>query len=201
MVLIGIVYYCNNCEIHEIANLIAEGVIGFGNTRVKHFRLTEKDFQSNRFCAQWTFSELAKCDAIIFGSPASENPTTERLLAFADASYEQWQVQRWVGKLAAGFTCGTIQHCQQISTLQHLITLASSHGMLWVTPDVPPSCSNSDYALSCKMGIVIQIQSKGVINSEMNAARNLGYLVAKYASRFRMSDEKVLGLHHIKYSM
>lgn len=102
--------------------------------------------------------------------------------AFADASSDRWENQRWEGKLCAGITVGSSPSGDQLATLQYFTILAAQHGMLWVGINIPggydPEGRNR---LGAQLGLVSQSTGTHVSDIDLVTARYLGVRVARKA--------------------
>lgn len=77
--------------------------------------------------------KLNDYDAIIFGSPTYMGSASGPFKEFMDATSKVWFTQGWKNKLAAGFTNSGSMSGDKFNTLVQFVTLASQHGMLWVS--------------------------------------------------------------------
>lgn len=125
---------------------------------------------------------LDTCDAMIFGCPTFMGGPSAQFKAFADASSDRWEVQRWEGKLCAGFTVGSNPSGDQLATLQYFTVLGAQHGMLWVGINIPggydPEGRNR---LGAQLGLVSQSTGTLVPDIDLITARYFGARVARKA--------------------
>lgn len=77
--------------------------------------------------------KLNDYDAIIFGAPTYMGSASAQFKAFMDASSKIWFTQGWKNKIAAGFTNSGSMSGDKLNTLIQMVTLASQHGMIWVS--------------------------------------------------------------------
>ncbi len=84
------------------------------------------------------WDQLAAADAIIFGAPTYMGSASAPFKQFADASSKVWFSQGWKDKLAAGFTNSGSWSGDKLNTLIQFVTLASQHGMNWVSLGMMP---------------------------------------------------------------
>ena len=124
------------------------------------------------------------CDAIIFRSPTYRGGPAAQFKAFADASSDRWEQQKWSGKLAAGFTCGSNPNGDQLATLQYFNILAAQHGMLWVNLDVIGSDDSGRNTLGTQLGVSALAREAGV-PSDLPTAFYLGKRVARLTTKYR----------------
>ena len=91
---------------------------------------------------------------MIFGCPTYMGGPSAQFKAFADASSDRWERQRWESKLCAGFTVGSNPSGDQLATLQYMTILAAQHGMLWAGIDIPGGYSLAGTESSrCTVGL------------------------------------------------
>lgn len=135
MTRIGIVYFTQTDVTGALATSIKKGVESVEGTDVFEHRILGSEILDGRFENQTVLDELCRCDAIIFGSPTYMGNVSAQFKSLADATSELWCDQKWSGKIAAGFTCGSAPNGDQSSTLQYLVTLANQHGMVWIGLD------------------------------------------------------------------
>ncbi|MDQ3514592.1 MAG: flavodoxin family protein [Chloroflexota bacterium] len=74
---------------------------------------------------------LERADAIIFGAPTYMGGPSGPFKTFADASSGAWLADRWLGKVAAGFTTSGHMGGDKLNTLIYFSILAAQHGMIW----------------------------------------------------------------------
>ncbi len=84
------------------------------------------------------WDQLAAADAIIFGAPTYMGSASAAFKQFADASSKVWFSLGWKDKLAAGFTNSGSWSGDKFNTLVQFVTLASQHGMNWVSLGMMP---------------------------------------------------------------
>ncbi len=151
-----------------------EGCIG------RLFNIQGADIANGRFNNEAVLRALDTCDAMIFGCPTFMGGPSAQFKAFADASSDRWAVQRWEGKLCAGFTVGSNPSGDQLATLQYFTVLGAQHGMLWVGIDIPggydPEGRNR---LGAQLGLVSQATGSLVPDIDCSTARYLGARVAR----------------------
>lgn len=132
-----------------------------------------------RYRNEAVLDALDTCEAMIFGCPTFMGGPSAQFKAFADASSDRWEAQRWEGKLCAGFTVGSNASGDQLATLQYLTLLAAQHGMLWVGVNIPgghdPDGRNR---LGAQLGLVSQSTGTFVPGIDLVTAKYLGARVA-----------------------
>ena len=75
---------------------------------------------------------LDSADAIIFGSPTYMGSASAVFKTFMEATSTRWMEQKWVDKLAAGFTNSGSMNGDKQNTLIEFMTFSMQHGMVWV---------------------------------------------------------------------
>jgi NAD(P)H dehydrogenase (quinone) len=181
---IAIVYFTKSDVTGQLANAIASGAKQEPGITVYEHRVEGYEIFEGRFENEALFEQLKSCDAIIFGSPTYMGSVSAQFKAFADASSEHWQKQDWADKVSAGFTSGTGLNGDQSSTLQYMATLASQHGMLWVSIDASYGAESSTLnRLGCQLGIVSQTTNSVAHEVDLATAKHLGRRVAKLILR------------------
>lgn len=127
-----IVYHSGYGHTRKVAEAVAEGSGG---------TLLAIDAEGNIPEAGW--NQLARADAIVFGSPTYMGNVSWQFKKFADASSKVWATQGWKDKLAAAFTNSASVAGDKQTTLYTLFTLAQQHGMLWAGMGMMPSNSKA----------------------------------------------------------
>ncbi|MDO5657857.1 MAG: flavodoxin family protein [Paracoccus sp. (in: a-proteobacteria)] len=124
---IAIVYFSGYGHTVSAADAIAAGAREAGAT-VEVIRISENGEITD---ADWATLEAAS--AIVYGSPTYMGGPAWQFKRFADASSKAWFEQKWLDKLAAGFTVSASTIGDKGETLNYFQTLASQHGQLWVS--------------------------------------------------------------------
>ncbi|WP_372352338.1 flavodoxin family protein [Streptomyces sp. KL116D] len=142
---------------------------------------------------QW--AQLDAADAIIFGAPTYMGTASAAFHTFAEASSKRWYTQSWTDKLAAGFTNSGAKNGDKSSTLSYFATMASQHGMHWVSLGLQPgwnttTASENDanrlgYFLGAGAQTPIDAGPEAVHKSDILTAEHLGARVARQATLFR----------------
>lgn len=135
MTRVGLVYFTKTDATGRLAASVKKGILCVDGVQVYEHQILGNEIIEGRFENHTVLEELCQCDAIIFGSPTYMGNVAAQFKSLADASSELWCEQKWAGKIAAGFTCGSAPNGDQSSTLQYLVTLANQHGMVWVGLD------------------------------------------------------------------
>ncbi len=143
------------------------------------------------------WNSLTSADAIIFGSPTYMGSVSWQFKKFADASSKQWATQDWKNKIAAGFTNSASMNGDKLTTLQHMVTLAMQHGMIWASTGLMPSNTmnahrNDINYLGSYLGLMAQSPSdsdieQGPLSGDLDTAVVFGERVAEIAKRWRLS--------------
>jgi NAD(P)H dehydrogenase (quinone) len=175
-----------NHSITGTTSKLAEAVIDGLNSVVgcigKLLNIEGLHIVDGRYRNEPVLRALDTCDAMIFGSPTFMGGTSAQFKAFADASSDRWEGQRWEGKLCAGFTVGSNPSGDQLATLQYFTVLAAQHGMLWVGINIPgghdPEGRNR---LGAQLGLVSQSTGTLVPEIDLATARYFGARVAQKA--------------------
>ena len=125
---IVVVYHSGYGHTQRLAQAVAEGADA---------QLIAIDADGNLPAGDW--EQLAKADAIVFGSPTYMGGPSWQFKKFADASSKQWFGQAWKDKLFAGFTNSASMNGDKYSTLSFFFTLAMQHGGIWVGTGMMPA--------------------------------------------------------------
>ncbi|MCC2607702.1 flavodoxin family protein [Planctobacterium marinum] len=185
MAKIGLVYFTNTDVTGKLCAEVQQRLEAMDFAVVAH-RIDGNEIIQGRFKNEGLFDALFHCDAIIFGSPTYMGSVSAQFKAFADATSDFWQEQKWAGKLAAGITSGTAHNGDQASTLGYMQLLASQHGMLWVSLDAPFNDQTRGVnRLGCHLGVTAQSADGEVHNVDLKTAAYLAENVAKYVEKFR----------------
>lgn len=140
-----IVYYSMYGHVHSMAEAMAEGVAqvkGANATlqRVPETLPPEALEKMGAVEAQKRFAhvplakvdDLAKADAIIFGTPTRFGNMCGQMRQFLDATGKLWSNGALVGKVGSVFTSSATQHGGQESTILSFHTTLLHHGMIIV---------------------------------------------------------------------
>ena len=143
--------------------------------------------------ADW--ASLQAADAIIFGAPTYMGGPSWQFKRFADASSKAWFSQQWNDKIAGGFTNSASMNGDKGSTLAYFVTLASQHGMVWVSLGMLPSNQkasgrNDVNFLGGSIGVLATSPSdsspdEGPLPGDLETARLYGVRLAEYAVKTR----------------
>lgn len=189
---VAIVYYSGYGHTQKQAEAVLAGVNQ--ETGVQG-QLVKVDAEGNLSDADWQVLEAA--DGIIFGAPTYMGGVPWQFKKFADASSKPWYARKWQDKLAAGFTNSASMNGDKGTTLLYLVTLASQHGMLWVSLGVLPSNSkaavrNDINFLGGSVGLLAQSPSdsspeEGPLAGDLDTAKGFGQRFAQQVKRLGYS--------------
>ncbi|WP_261845001.1 flavodoxin family protein [Aliamphritea ceti] len=192
---VAVVYFTHTDVTGALARALVESIKGAGPVEVLEHSISGSEIIEGRFRNQPLLDALNSCDAIVFGSPTYMGSVAAQFKAFADATSELWCEQRWAGKLAAGFTCGSALNGDQAATLQYMATLANQQGMLWLglssTGEQPAQNEEGDTEtlginrLGCQAGVVAQSADGTVDPRDLATAAYLGKRITEQLMRFK----------------
>ncbi|RXJ73756.1 flavodoxin [Veronia nyctiphanis] len=183
---IAIIYYSKNGTTHKLAEHVAKGVME-ADIAPLLYQIKDEDIEQGRFKDNAIFESLRDCTAIIFGCPTYMGSVPAQFKAFIDASSPEWVEQRWVNKLAAGFTIGGSIGGDLHHTINYLQVLATQHSMLWCGLDRPDGSGTDEFnRFSGQTGVMAAVENgDGPIQQvDLKTAHHLGKRVATLASRF-----------------
>ncbi|MBR0720652.1 flavodoxin family protein [Bradyrhizobium manausense] len=182
MPLLAIVYFSISGTTEKLAHAVARGADRM--VEVALCRILGDDIVSGRFQNERLLETIDRAGAVAFGTPTYMGGPSAQFKAFADASSDRWSQQRWVNKIAAGFTTGACAAGDQLHTLSYLTILAAQHGMLWCGLDIPggedPSGRNR---LGSQLGLATHLVDSDLPQSDVSTAEYLGQRLAKLAGR------------------
>ena len=186
MTQIVIAYHSGYGHTQKQAEAVAEGVKKAGAQPVllNVANITDADWAT-----------LDAADGIVFGSPTYMGGVSAEFKKFADASSKPWYQRKWQDKVAGGFTNSASLNGDKQNTLQYLWTLASQHGMLWVSLGLLPSNAkaaqrNDVNYLGGSGGVLAQSPSdsspaEGPLPGDLETAKLYGERIAKVAIRLK----------------
>ena len=134
MTSIAIVFFSGYGHTAKQAEAVRDGAAAVAGTDVGYYQI-DKDGN----LPDSAMDELAKADAIIYGSPTYMGGPAWQFKKFADASSKPWFTQAWKDKIAAGFTNSASVNGDKFSTVMYLFTLAQQHGQIWIGTGLMPS--------------------------------------------------------------
>ncbi|BFM05672.1 flavodoxin family protein [Halioxenophilus aromaticivorans] len=188
---VAVVFHSDNGSTQQLAQAVHQGCISVGGVSSELLQITGKAIIEGRFRNPELLQQLEPAKAIIFGSPTYMGCVSAQFKAFADATGDLWEQQRWANKIAAGFTIGSNLSGDQLNTLQYLQVFASQHGMLWAGLDVPGTNSPGEGTtamkpqnrLGAQSGLVAH-SADGVVHSgDLASAVYLGQRVARISQQ------------------
>jgi multimeric flavodoxin WrbA len=125
MLKVAVIYHSEQGHTEKQAQFITKGVeLVPGITTVDLIKASD---------ACQKIDELKQYDGMIFGSPTYMGSAAAGLKTFMEASSKVWMTQDWKDKLAGGFTNTHSLAGDNFNVLVQLVTLASQHGMIWVS--------------------------------------------------------------------
>jgi NAD(P)H dehydrogenase (quinone) len=138
-----VVFYSTYGHVYQMAEAVAEGAKQVAGAEVDIRRVPEtllpevlekmgaveaqKEFAHIPEC---TIDELAKADAIIFGTPTRFGNMCGQMRQFLDATGQLWANGSLVGKVGSVFTCSATQHGGQESTILTFHVTLLHHGFV-----------------------------------------------------------------------
>jgi NAD(P)H dehydrogenase (quinone) len=131
---VAIVYYSGYGHTVKLAEAIQAGAASAAETHATLYRI---DADGNLPDAAW--EEIARADALIYGSPTYMGGPAWQFKKFADASSKPWFSQAWKNKVAAGFTNSASVNGDKYATIAYFWTLSQQHGQIWVGTGLLPS--------------------------------------------------------------
>ena len=180
---IAIIYFSATGTTAKLAEAIHAGAAGVAE--VVSCAITSADIVEGRFRNEAVLRAADAADGIAFGSPTYMGGPAAQFKAFADATSDRWSEQRWTNKIAAGFTTGACANGDQGQTLGYFTILASQHGMLWCSLDIPggydPAGRNR---LGSQLGLATHAVQGALDASDLATAHHLGRRLAAAAGRF-----------------
>lgn len=139
---------------------------------------------------------LDDADALIFGCPTYMGSVSAEMKKFMELTSPRWMEQKWVDKLAAGFTNSGSQNGDKQNTLISLITFAAQHGMIWINLNELPgnNSSKGDITDLNRLGASLGAMAQSNIDqsaeevppeSDLETGRKLGARVAECSLRWK----------------
>jgi len=196
-----VVYYSLYGHIYRMAQAVAEGARAVSGTEVDLRRVPETlpdevlrkmgaaDAQKQQAGVPvCTVDELAKADAILFGTPTRFGNMCGQMRQFLDATGKLWAANALVGKVGSVFASSNTQHGGQESTILSFHITLLHHGMVIVglpyaftgQTKMEEITGGSPYGAST---IAAGDGSRVPSENELAAARFQGEHVAKIASK------------------
>ncbi len=192
-----ILYYSMYGHVETMAKAVAEGVLKVAGVEVDVKRVPEtapeevlknagaKLDQDADIAA---VEDLAKYDAIIFGTPTRFGNMCSQMRSFLDQTGGLWMNGSLIGKVGSVFTSTATQHGGQETTINSFHTILFHHGMIVV--GVPYSCEGllnmDEITGGTPYGASTLAKSDGSrqpSKAELDIARFQGEHVAKIAKK------------------
>ncbi len=184
---IAIVYHSGYGHTAAQAKAVEKGARSVQGTEVKMINLGE---------GETPWADLDDAQAIIFGTPTYMGTVSAVFKKFMEDSSKIWMSQKWVDKIAAGFTNSASQSGDKLNTLTTLAVFAAQHSMIWVGLGLMPGNNSSKGSvndlnrLGSYLGAMAQSNAdqgpdQGPIASDLKTAEHLGQRVATQAARFK----------------
>ncbi len=141
---------------------------------------------------------LDGADAIIFGCPTYMGSASADMKRVMELSSKRWMEQKWVDKLAAGFTNSGSQNGDKQNVLVQFVTFAAQHGMVWVNLNLMPGNNSSGGSVNDlnRLGSSIGAMAQSNVDeppeaqppqADLDTARRLGERVATSVLRWNRS--------------
>jgi len=186
LIKIALVYFTNTDVTGQLMKAAFSEIEKEGIELISH-QILGKEIIEGRFINQELMSSLHSCNAVIFGSPTYMGNVAAQFKAFADATSDFWECQKWAGKVAAGITSGTGLNGDQSSTLQYFSTLSSQHGMIWVGLDAPFSDKvKAVNRLGCQLGVTACSPDGEVHSTDIESAKFLAHRVIEITKKLNI---------------
>lgn len=163
-----------------LAHGVLEGIATVDNAQPVELKIEGHDLIEGRYSNEASLDLITNAAGVVFGSPTFMGSVSAQFKAFADASSDLWADSMWSDKIAGGFTIGSNFSGDQLSSIQYMHLLASQHGMLWASLDLPggdnAKCRNR---LGSQSGLVAHSESGDIDPIDLETARYLGKRVAQ----------------------
>lgn len=176
---IAVVYHSITGTTESLAHAVLEGIASVDNSDGIDLKIQGQDIIEGRYINNGSLDAVTGASGIIFGSPTFMGSVSAQFKAFADASSDLWEKSKWADKIAAGFTIGSNYSGDQLSSIQYMHLLASQHGMLWASLDLPggntAKCPNRSGSQS---GLIAHSETGNIDSEDLETAKYLGYRVA-----------------------
>lgn len=133
---IAVIYHSGMGHTEKVAKEVVKGIADQKGVSVD-LLTTEQAIEK--------MDELESYTTLVFGSPTYMGGPSAQFKAFADATSGKWMEQKFKNKLAAGFTNSGGLAGDKYATLMYLVTLASQHGMIWISLGQPAPLTKSGH--------------------------------------------------------
>lgn len=177
---IAVIYFSETGTTHKLAEAIGKGCKSVSGVEVVLSRIAGTEIVNGRFKNTSALELVDASDAVILGSPTYMGGPAAQFKAFADATSDRWDTQRWSGKISSGFTVGANPNGDQLATLQYFSILAAQHGMIWLGLDIPGGYDElGRNTLGSQLGLASHCSGPQINSSDYVTAQYLGERVAK----------------------
>ena len=139
MTTVSIIHFSGSGHTRLMAEAVHVGAASVPDVSAELIAIQGKDIVEGRYKNEAVFAQLAKCDAIVFGTPTYMGGPAAQFKAFADAAGMVWFQQGWKNKVAGGFSHSSSPNGDKGTTLHYLSLFAAQMGMLWVGAGELPS--------------------------------------------------------------
>lgn len=190
MTTVAIVYFSGYGHTVKLAEAVQAGAASETGAKATLYRI-----DANGDLPEGAWEEIAKADALIYGSPTYMGGPAWQFKKFADASSKVWFTQGWKNKLAAGFTTSASTNGDKFSTMEYFWTLSQQHGQVWIGTGLMPANKKehgpSDVNWTAGFAGALAISPSDASPEEaprsgdLETARLLGRRVAEFATRLR----------------
>jgi multimeric flavodoxin WrbA len=141
------------------------------------------------------WARLDSADAIIFGCPTYMGLPSAGLKTFMEATSKRWMEQKWVDKLAAGFTNSGSHNGDKQNTLVGIASFAAQHGMVWINLNLMPGNNTSAGSVDDinRLGSFLGAMAQSNLDqgpdlaptkADLDTARHLGQRVGECTKRW-----------------
>lgn len=185
---VAVVYFSHEGKTAKLATSVCDGIRQVDGVEVAAIRIVGEDIVQGRYTNIKSLELIDSCDAVIFGSPTYMGGPAAQFKAFADATSDNWETQKWSGKLAAGFTCGSSPNGDQLATLQYFSILAAQHGMFWASLDIAGDDAQGRNRLGTQLGVSALTLAQDIDPTDSATAEYLGVRVAKATLQFKSTS-------------
>jgi NAD(P)H dehydrogenase (quinone) len=186
---VAVVYHSGYGHTAKVAEAVARGAEGYGNTKSILIRVEDAD-------QYW--DQLAQADAIIFGAPTYMGSVSAEFKTFMDLSCKQVFMSRaWANKVAAGFTNSGSRSGDKLFSLQQIFIYTAQLQMHWVNLGLMSghtSSTSTEDTLN-RHGYFIGLGTQSDVDSppeiapppaDLKTAEHLGARVARVALELKL---------------
>ncbi len=185
-----VVYHSGFGHTQKQAEAILEGLLEVDSVEASAVPVEELAAEDSP-----SWASLDAADAIVFGCPTYMGSPSSGMKAFMEATSGRWMEQKWVDKIAAGFTNSGSQNGDKQNTLVDIATFAAQHGMVWINLNILPGNNSSSGSrqdlnrLGSALGAMAQSNvdegpDEAPIQPDLDTARALGRRVGECAKRW-----------------